>query len=89
MNRARPSLDTLTILPIKGHGAVPEAPAHTSSADAAPIDAIETPPLRQPMTVRLDPDLHERLRVLAFRTRRTKGELIELAIRRLLESQGV
>jgi predicted DNA-binding protein len=52
---------------------------------------IAAAPAKEPMTaltVRLPESLAERLRVLAFRTRRGKGDLIVEALARFLDGAG-
>jgi predicted transcriptional regulator len=44
---------------------------------------------RIPVTTRLDASVHERLRLLAFKTRRKKQDLIQQALESYLTQHGV
>lgn len=75
----------------KGEGAVAE---QMPSATQAPALAVSTlaAPAKEAMdafTVRVPESMTERLRVLAFKTKRRKGDLIVEALARLLDSAGV
>jgi hypothetical protein len=69
----------------KGEGAIQEP------LPARPIE-VEAAPPREPMvamTVRMPEAMAERLRLLAFKTRRGKGDLVVDALARFLDSAGV
>lgn len=55
---------------------------------AAPAGVTEAEPERIGITTRLTPDVHERLRKLAFDLREPKGKTIERAVLFFLDQQG-
>jgi hypothetical protein len=69
----------------KGEGAIQEP------LPERPLN-VEAAPPREPMTamtVRMPETMAERLRLLAFRTRRGKGDLVVDALARFLDGAGV
>jgi hypothetical protein len=61
----------------------------TSGIPVAPplaTDVAPPPKLLTALTVRIEPELAERLRVMSFRTRRAKGDLIAEALTRFLDA---
>lgn len=94
---SNPRKPLTTVVVEKGSGgAIPE-PIPTMPAAAAPEAPTPRPigtevgmpaPLLMALTVRIPPDLGERLRAFAFVTRRGKGDLITEALTRFLDEVG-
>ena len=90
MSKQRASL-TGAIFQKKGEAA-PAAVAHVASAvKAAPVATPEpiASARRMALTVKLDPQTYDRLKLLAFNSRQSHQDLLERAVLALLNAEGI
>lgn len=80
-------------------GAIFQKKGEAAPAAVAPVPAPKVPPVATPepivnakrmaLTVKLNPQTYDRLKLLAFKSRKSHQDLLERAVNDLLRNEGI